>query len=96
MLGDEEIKESSLMRPGDEIIRFDIQLFPETKGRLDHIDLYLFCSFYLTIVICCSIHEVCLTDKFYKKDLGFGNEALFTTSSKNEVSFQIYNAYRIL
>ncbi|XP_045539390.1 zinc finger protein 628 [Papilio machaon] len=52
MLGDEEIKESSLMRPGDEII---------------------------------SIHEVCLTDKFYKKELGFGNEALFTSSSKNEL-----------
>lgn len=41
MLGDEEIKESSLMRPGDEIIRFDIQLFPKTKGRLNHIELYI-------------------------------------------------------
>ncbi|CAK1589074.1 unnamed protein product [Parnassius mnemosyne] len=52
MLGDEEIKESSLMRPGDEII---------------------------------SIQEICLTDKFYKKELEFGNEPLFSSSIKNEL-----------
>lgn len=85
MLGDDEIKENSLMRPGDEIIRFDIHLFFNGKSKFLTRPYWIGLLFDNCFVICFSVHEVCLTDKFYKKDLGLGNEPLFTSSSTNEV-----------
>ncbi|CAG4976123.1 unnamed protein product [Colias eurytheme] len=52
MFSDEEIKESGLTRPGDELI---------------------------------SIHEVCLVDKYDKKDFGFNSEPLLFNSGRSNL-----------
>lgn len=46
MFADEEIKEipeSIFMKPGDEIIRFDLRFFSSVKMNRDHVDLFYFC-----------------------------------------------------
>lgn len=89
MFSDEEIKEmpeNSFMRPGDEIIRFRCSIILEAKLFRGHVDLFSV-VFYLVIYLLfhvSSIREVCLIDKFDKKDLGF-SESLLSSSGKNDV-----------
>lgn len=99
MFSDEEIKEipgSSFMRPGDEIIRSDVLLSRNKRTRpwrFVVVSRYYFV--YWTVVwcvsfYCFSIREVCLNDKFDKKDLGFHNEPLLSNSGRNDVSLWVY------
>lgn len=85
MFSDEEIKENSLMRPGDEIIRSDLRLFftKVTQGFLSFVTFYyVFPMFYWSFLYF-SIREVCLVDKYDKKYLG--GETLLSTSGRNDV-----------